>query len=219
MTLRAIVFDFDGLILDTEWPEYLSLTETFDAHGHRVDMAWFRERVGTVSGPDWLDDLEAAIGRSIDRDAVRASRLRRHHELIAAEDALPGIAELIDAAHAAGLRLAVASSSPVAWLDEHLTRLGLHGRFEALVGRDVVGGVAKPAPDVYVAALSALGVRAGEAVALEDSPHGLAAAKGAGLVCVAIPNRITTGGDFSAADLVVDSARALTLDTLAALVD
>ncbi|QGG93791.1 HAD family hydrolase [Actinomarinicola tropica] len=218
MTLRAIVFDFDGLILDTEWPEFQSLSETFDAHGHRVDMEWFRARIGTVSGADWLEELEAAIGETIDRDAVRAARLRRHHELIAAEDALPGITDLIDAAHAAGLGLAVASSSEVPWLEEHLTRLGLHDRFDALVGRDVVGGVGKPAPDVYLAALDRLGVGASEAVALEDSPHGLAAASAAGLACVAIPNRLTAGGDFSAAALVVDSAHALTLDTLAALV-
>lgn len=104
------------------------------------------------------------------------------------------------------------------WLDEHLTRLGLHGRFDALRGRDSVGGVAKPAPDVYLAALDALGVAAGEAVALEDSPHGVAAAKGAGLACVVIPNRVTAGGDFSAADLLVESATALTLDRLEALV-
>jgi HAD superfamily hydrolase (TIGR01509 family) len=218
MTLRALVFDFDGLILDTEWPEVVSLSEVFAAHGHDAGADWFRDRVGTLSG-DWLDDLEAAIGRRVDRDALRAARLERHHALIAAEDPLPGIVDLIEAAHAAGMGLAVASSSQVAWLDEHLTRLGLHGRFDALVGRDSVGGVAKPAPDVYLAAVDALGVAPTEAVALEDSPHGVAAAKGAGLACVAIPNRITAGGDFSAADLVVDSASALTLDALSALLD
>lgn len=218
MSLRALVFDFDGLILDTEWPEVVSITEAFEAHGHRVGIEWFQERVGTLSG-DWVDDLETAIGRTVDRDAVRAERLERHHALIDAEDARPGIVDLIDAAHAAGVGLAVASSSQVPWLDRHLTRLGLHGRFDALVGRDVVGGIAKPAPDVYLAAVAALGVAATEAVALEDSPHGVAAATAAGLACVAIPNRITAGGDFSAADLVVDSASALTLDTLRALVD
>lgn len=218
MTLRALVFDFDGLILDTEWPEYLSLTEAFDAHGHQVDMEWFRSRVGTLSA-DWLDELEAAIGRAVDRDAVRTARLERHHALISAADPLPGIVDLVESAHAAGLGLAVASSSQVAWLDEHLERLGLHGRFDALVGRDLVGDLAKPAPDVYRAAVEALGVEPGEAVALEDSPHGIAAAKAAGLACVAIPNRITAGGDFSAADLVVESAAVLTLGALRGLLD
>ena len=217
MSLRALVFDFDGLILDTEWPEYVSITEVFAAHGHALEMEWFRNRVGTLSG-DWIDDLESVVGRTVDREAVRAERLARHHALIAEQDPLPGVVDLVEAAHAAGLRLAVASSSQVAWLDEHLTRLGLHARFDALVGRDVVGGVPKPAPDVYVAAVEALGVEASEVVALEDSPHGVAAAKGAGLACVAIPNRITAGGDFSAADLVVDSAGTLTLDALRALV-
>lgn len=217
MTLSALVFDFDGLILDTEWPEYVSIGEVFAEHGHEVGLDWFQARVGTVSG-DWIDDLEATAGVTVDREAVRSARLARHHALIDAEDARPGIPELVDAAHGAGLGLAVASSSPVAWLDRHLTRLGLHDRFDALVGRDLVGDVAKPAPDVYLAALRALGVGADAAVAIEDSPHGIAAATAAGLACVAIPNRLTAGMDVSGASLVVDSASALTLDRLAALV-
>ena len=217
MTLRALIFDFDGLILDTEWPEYLSISEVYAQHGLEMDVPEWRTRVGTF-GADWLDELEGRVGPIHDRDSVRARRLERHHSLIAVEDPLPGIVDLIEAAHATGLKLAVASSARTAWLDEHLDRLGLHARFDALRGRDSVDGVAKPEPDVYLAALDALGVDASEAVALEDSPHGIAAATAAGLACVAIPNRITAGGDFSSADVVVESASVLTLDALAALV-
>lgn len=217
MTLRALIFDFDGLILDTEWPEYLSISEVYEQHGIEMDVAEWRSRVGTLSG-DWLAELEGRVGAIPDREVVRARRLERHHALISVEDPLPGVVDLVEAAHAAGLGLAVASSARTPWLDEHLDRLGLHARFDALLGRDKVGDRAKPAPDVYLAAIAALGIDAAAAVALEDSPHGIAAARAAGLACVAIPNRITAGGDFAAADLLVESATALTLDTLAALV-
>jgi len=216
VTLRALVFDFDGLILDTEWPEYVASSEAFEAHGHRLEIADWQARVGTV-GRSWLDDLEALLDGPVDRGSVGPAWFDRRRALLAAEDPLPGIVDLVESAHAAGLGLAVASSATTDWLDEHLTRLGLHARFDALRGRDSVGGVAKPDPDVYLAALDALGVAAAAAVALEDSPHGVAAAKAAGLACVAIPNRVTAGGDFGRADLLVESASVLTLDTLTAL--
>lgn len=216
MNLEALVFDFDGLILDTEWAEYVAVSEAYAAYGHRLEIAEWQARVGTV-GSSWLDEMEERVGRPIDRDVVGPARRARRRALLADSDPLPGVVDLIEAAHAAGLGLAVASSASVAWLDEHLTRLGLHGRFTALCGRDTVGGVPKPAPDVYVAALRALGAEAGSAVALEDSAHGLTAAKAAGLACVAIPNRMTVGTDLSAADLVVESASVLTLDALADL--
>ena len=215
MTLRALIFDFDGLILDTEWPEYLAVAEAYEAHGLRMEVTEWQARVGTVGG-NWMDELEQLVGSGLDRAEVGSIRRRRRRELISAANPLPGIVDLIEAAHAAGLRLAVASSARTAWLDEHLDRLGLHARFDVLVGRDAVGDRAKPAPDVYLAALDAVGVAPTEAVALEDSAPGLAAATAAGLACIAIPNRITAGSDFSAAHLVVESAAALTLDQLRA---
>ncbi|MDZ7679323.1 MAG: HAD-IA family hydrolase [Acidimicrobiales bacterium] len=214
MALQAIVFDFDGLILDTEWSVYQAIAGIYSDHGHELDLEWWRSIVGTVGGGDWSQRLEALVGTPLDHDSLNELSVRRHHEYVDALQPLPGVAELIDAAHAEGLRLAVASSSMTRWLDMHLTRLGLHGRFDALCGRDVVDGRAKPAPDVYLAALDATGVEAGAAVAIEDSPHGIAAAKAAGLACVAVPNRITAPGDFSAADLVVDSMASLTLADL-----
>jgi HAD superfamily hydrolase (TIGR01509 family) len=214
VALAAIVFDFDGLILDTEWSIYQSISEIYREHGHEVDVDWWRSIIGTVGGSDWTARLESLVGHSLDRPALDAAARTRHHHLIAELAPLPGVAELIDAAHAEGLALAVASSSPTRWVEQHLTRIGLHARFDALCGRDVVGGRAKPEPDVYLAALDAVGVDAADAVALEDSPHGVAAAKAAGLACVAVPNRITAPGDFSAADLVVDSIAALTLAEL-----
>ena len=106
---------------------------------------------------------------------------------------------------------AVASSSSLGWVEGHLVRLGLREHFTGIRCRDHVKRT-KPDPDVYLAALEHLGLRPSEAIAIEDSPHGVSAAKAAGLVCVAVPNEVTRPLDFSHADLVIESFEALTLD-------
>jgi HAD superfamily hydrolase (TIGR01509 family) len=214
MTLSAIIFDFDGLILDTEWSVYTAIAEIYTEHGHELDLDWWREMVGTPQGGDWTDQLEALVGTPLDHEYLFNRSSHRHHELVDAMEPLPGVVDLIEAAHLEGLGLAVASSSMTAWLERNLTRVGLHHRFDALCGRDRAGGRGKPAPDVYLVALAELGVDAAHAVAIEDSPHGVTAAKAAGLRCIAVPNRITAPGDFSEADLVVDSVATLTLAEL-----
>lgn len=212
--IEAYVFDFDGLILDTEWSVYQAIDEIYVEHGHQLDLEWWRTIVGTTGGGDWPARLESLVGRSLDHESLHERSIRRHRHLTASLDPLPGVVDLVEAAHAEGVRLAVASSSLTWWLESNLTRVGLFGRFDALCGRDVVGGRAKPDPDVYLAALDSLGVEATRAVAVEDSPHGVTAAKAAGMACVAVPNRITAPGDFSAADLVIDSLASLTLAEL-----
>ncbi|MFP3907214.1 MAG: HAD family hydrolase, partial [Acidimicrobiales bacterium] len=169
MALRAVVFDFDGLILDTEWSVYQAIAGIYSDHGHELDLEWWRSIVGTVGGGDWSQRLEALVGEPLDHHALNDRSVRLHHDYVATLQPLPGVAELIDAAHTDGLALGVASSSMTRWLEMHLTRLGLHGRFDALCGRDVVGGRAKPDPDVYLTALDRLGATAEQAVAIEDS--------------------------------------------------
>ena len=117
---------------------------------------------------------------------------------------LPGVVELLDQAEALGLAKAVASSSPISWVGRHLDRLGIIERFAAVRTQDDVHRT-KPWPDVFLAAATALQVRPERAVVFEDSRNGVLAAKEAGMFCVAVPNRITEGMDFSDADLVVSS--------------
>jgi HAD superfamily hydrolase (TIGR01509 family) len=217
VTLRALVFDFDGLILDTEGPEFVTVGEVWADHGVELTLERWQEVVGTSDHPHWTDMLEAELGRPVDREQVVPPRLERHHALIAEEETLPGVADLLVAAEARGLGLGVASSSSEEWVDGHLRRLGLRDHFGSLACRDRVAQT-KPAPDLYLLVVDDLGVAPGEAVALEDSRHGTVAARDAGLRCVAVPNPITRGQDFSAADLVVDSLAAVTLAELEALV-
>jgi HAD superfamily hydrolase (TIGR01509 family) len=202
--IDALVFDFDGLILDTEWPQFVSVGEAFAAHGVDLSLDEWRDGVGRTDQRHWSEWLEEVLGTPIDGVSVRASRLERHHALIAEEVVRPGVVELLDAAAADRIGLAVASSSPLDWVAPHLERLGLIGRFDTVItGDDVVS--TKPAPDLYLAATASLGAAPARSVAFEDSAHGCTSAVAAGLRCVAVPNRITRGQDFARADLVLES--------------
>jgi HAD superfamily hydrolase (TIGR01509 family) len=209
---RGLVFDFDGLICDTETSSFETAREIYLEHGVELTVAQWQTRIGT-HGRHWLADLESAIGALSDRDGLTERRRLAHRQRLLAEEALPGVADFTARAVDAGLLLAVASSSTVAWVTEHLERLGLLDRFSA-ISTSEDGVPAKPEPEVYRRALDAVGVDASEAAAFEDSPNGVAAAKAAGLFCVAVPNRMTTGLDLSAADMVVPSFLELDLHAL-----
>jgi len=218
MTLKALIFDFDGLIADTEMSVYLSWQELYRAHGHELPLAEWLRCIGSDYGPDTFDPfkaLEGFTGGSIDWDVVNAERRAREDALNASLTPLPGVEALIAEAQAAGLKLAVGSSSPHSWVDMHLQHLGLWDYFDAVVCRDDVAQV-KPAPDLFLTAAAKLGVPPREAVVLEDSPHGLAAAHTAGMFCVAVPNTLTRHLDTSEADLHVESMAGLTLASLQA---
>lgn len=213
MKLRGLVFDFDGLICDTETSSYECAREIYAEHGVDLTLERWQTRIGT-HGWHWLADLERAIGPLPNFDELVERRRIAHHERLQSEQAMPGVHEFTARAVDAGLRLAVASSSSAGWVTEHLARLGLLDRFTAISNCED-GVPAKPEPDVYRRALAAIDVRAHEAIAFEDSPNGVAAAKGAGLYCVAVPNRMTESLDLSAADTIVDSFLEVDLDALA----
>ena len=136
----------------------------------------------------------------MDRDALRAQVRERHGRLVDQLPLQPGVARYIADAQAMGLKLAVASSSSRQWVAGHLERLGVMDRFDAVLTRDDVTRT-KPEPDLYRAALTGLGLSPGEAIALEDSPNGVTAAKRTGLYCVAVPNPMTRDLPLDHADL------------------
>lgn len=211
--IRALIFDFDGLILDTEEPIYRSWLEVYEAHGEELPFELWVKTVGSTNKAFHPQHhLEERLGRPLERDVIDR-RLGRRTELILAENLLPGVRAYIDAAASLGLKLGVASSSNRDWVSGHLERLGVGDRFDCMRCRDDVAN-AKPEPDLYIAVLQCLGVSAAEAVAIEDSPNGVTAAKRAGLFCVAVPNRITAGLDLSGADLVLGSLADLPLPEL-----
>jgi HAD superfamily hydrolase (TIGR01509 family) len=211
--IRAIVFDFDGLILDTEEPVYRSWLEVYQAHGEELPFERWVQIVGsTTTGFHPQHHLEERLGRALPKE-VLDRRIGRRTELVLAQKLLPGVVSQIDQAKAMGLKVGVASSSTAEWVRGHLARLGILEKFDCLRCRDDVAN-AKPEPDLYIAVLDCLGVIAAEAFAIEDSPNGVMAAKRAGLRCVAIPNSITAKLDLSGADVLLRSLAELTLADL-----
>ena len=205
MTIKALIFDFDGLLMDTETTLLRSWQSEWRRHGLELDTAgFFADHGGDVNEHRYAQ-LAAAVGPAFDRAASHARRNAYRAELHATLDLAPGIESWLDAAAGLGLRLAVASSSPLWWIRANLTRTGDLTRFEVLAGGDEVAAH-KPDPAVYRLALDRLGLPAEAAIAFEDTPHGVTAAKSAGLRCVAVPNRHADPARFGHADRLLPTA-------------
>ena len=205
---RAVVFDMDGLLLDTEvlW--------------HEAESELFRRHGGEFTWDDKMAVIGTSFGFTADYFADRLGRPREEgpalveemiglmHDLVRHQvDARPGAVELVTRLRqAAGMRLGLASNSPRFLVDDALRTAGLADAFDAIVTSDDVEH-SKPAPDIYLLACERLGVAPSEALALEDSASGVAAAKAAGLMCIAVPQFAET--DVTAADRVVDSLESL----------
>lgn len=214
--IRALILDFDGLILDTEGPAYQSWAEIFEEFGADLPLSAWEAWVG--GSPEMFDPcgyLESQVGRAVDRQTLSARQREREAELIAAENALPGVEEYIAQAKRLGLKLGLASSSDCGWVYRHLERLGLRKQFDTIKCADDVS-VVKPSPELYLSVLEELGLDAEEAIALEDSPHGITSAQAAGLFCVVVPNSLTRELDTAHADLYLDSLADMPLEELLA---
>ena len=217
--LEAIVFDFDGTILDTETPDFQTWQEIYRGHGVELPQDVWLQCVGGGTGEFAPDDyLEELLGRDIDRQRLRTERRKQFLDRVRVEPIMPGVLELIDAAERREVRLAVASSSDRKWVATHLQRLGLLERFAAIVTADDVERV-KPDPALYRLAAQKLAVRPERAIAIEDSYNGMLGAQRAGLRCVSVPNLITRDSDFSGADLCLDSIASMAPDELMACFD
>jgi beta-phosphoglucomutase-like phosphatase (HAD superfamily) len=200
--LEAVPFDFDGLLVDTETAAFEAWREAFAEHGHVLSEAEWLPNVG--ANPEAFDPkarLEALVGTSLSWDAIdlrrRATRRRRCLPC-------PGARELVADAASLGLRTGLVNNSSKTWIEEHFELAGLNLSFDAVVCRED-GHPPKPAPDAYLAALNRLGVAAGAAIAFEDSPAGVAAARAAGVKCIGVPNPITSELEHDDADLIVGS--------------
>ncbi len=216
--IKALIFDFDGLILDTETPDYLSWKETYEMMGCELPLNLWNNGIGSESMFDPLAYLEKHTKKPFDRAAVLAIRRQRDDVLLAAQSILPGVETYLADAKEIGLKIGLASSSAHEWVDPHLDRLGLRHHFDLVKCRDDVGNRGKPDPAVYRAALEGLEVDGRDALALEDSLNGVTAAKGAGIYCVAVPNQMTRQMNFETADYRLDSLDQLPLTLLIATI-
>jgi HAD superfamily hydrolase (TIGR01509 family) len=214
--VRAFLFDFDGLLVDTETASRGGWELLYREHGYELPPEKWALMVGTIDGWDIWGHLEGLAGKPLDREALNARRVAHELSLLELEGLRPGIAEYLDAATRFDLRRAIVSSSSRAWVDRHLARLERAAGWDAIVTADFDAERAKPRPTLYLEALERLGVSAAEAVAFEDSPNGVRAATAAGIFTVGVPNAITRDLGLDAADLVVDSLADLPPDTLIA---
>ncbi len=216
--LQAIIFDVDGTLAETEELHRRAFNETFADQG--LGWLWtktdYHRLLKTTGGKERTARHMAEIGAdpaSVDIAALHRAKTARYVALMAAgEIALrPGIADIMQTARAAGLRLAIATTTSrpnVDALCNAIFQRPADTVFDVIAAGDEVAAK-KPAPDVYLLALQRLGLPATAAIALEDSLNGLRSAKAAGLTCIVSPGDYTREEDLTAADQLIDSFPAL----------
>ncbi|WP_109505678.1 HAD family hydrolase [Nocardioides speluncae] len=201
----AIIFDFDGLLMDTESTMLASWRYEWQQWGLELELTgFFADHGGDITNQRY-DVLSGAVGSTYDRELSHQRRVRYRDQLHRSLDLAPGLRDWLDETARLGIEAAVASSSPRPWVAGHLERVGLLERFTVIATGDEVPRH-KPAPDIYELALTRLGIPASDAIAVEDTAHGVTAAQAAGLRCIAIPNPFVDPGRVAHADVVLTSA-------------
>lgn len=215
--LKALIFDFDGLILDTETPDVLAWQEIYAEHDVEFPVTSWGKIIGGTGDQhfDAATHLQDLLGRPLDPDALRSRQNRISNALVAQQPILPGVVDYLNEAKRRDLRLAIASSSPHSWVDTHTKRLGIIDHFDVIVcADDVEVGRTKPNPDLFLLALDQLQVQKESAVVFEDSPNGVKAAHQAGIFVVAVPNPVTSLLVIEDANLILSSLSELSFSEL-----
>lgn len=210
--IRAIVFDFDGTILDTESVWYESFREVLEEHGAELPLEVFAKGIGTYDD-GMFRYIAERLGSEAMLEAVKQEAGRRHHAKAQALRPRPGVDAYLKDARRLGLRIGLATSSPRSWVEPFLASHGMLSYFETLCTQDDVERV-KPDPALYRLAVERLGVAPAEAAAFEDSANGAKSAVAAGLRCVIVPNPMTESLDFERYDLRIRSMEELSLEAL-----
>ncbi|WP_034414383.1 HAD family hydrolase [Deinococcus marmoris] len=191
--LRAVVFDFDGTILDTETREFWHWQQLYQQHGRELALIDWQRGIGTWDAFDPWAGLPAEVQE--DRENVQAGLHERIVADIGQQDLRPGVRGVLEGLHAAGWPLALATSSDRKWVTRWLEQHGLLHLFKVLCTRDDVRRV-KPDPELYVLAAQRLGLSAQDCLAVEDSLNGGLAAVAAGMRLVVVPNDVTRTQPF-----------------------
>ncbi len=212
--MKAVIFDFDGLVVDTETPAFNAWCEIYQEFGVKLNLSDWVQCVGSGYGRfDPVKNLESLIGRSLDGNQLIAKKERIKSEICLTQPLLPGIQNLILEARSLGISTAVASSSMRSWIDLHADRTGILPFISVICTREDVKNI-KPAPDLFLLAAERLQVSTEDCLVFEDSQNGIKAARAAGIRAVAVPNKVTSESDFSAAHLVVKSAAECSLSEI-----
>jgi HAD superfamily hydrolase (TIGR01509 family) len=212
--IKALVFDFDGLIIDSETPVFQTWRETFAKHGRELHVSFWADVIGRpVQHFDLYAYVRENFDATVDADGLRHFHRERITALTVLQPLLPGVLDYLESARRLGLALGVASSSSREHVHGHLQRLGLLDYFKTTKCFEDTGRH-KPDPAPYLAVLEELHAAPNEAIAFEDSPNGIASAKAAGIFCVAVPNGITKHLAIGHADYRLNSLADEPLETL-----
>lgn len=214
MTIKGLIFDFDGLILDTETPQFNTWNDIYKKHQLDFSISLWAKCLGTDHKEfDPLTNLEKEVNVNLNRDAIYEDFYKKALQTILSQPPLPGIVETLDAARSLGLKVGLASSGDRPWVQGHLTRLNLLNRFECVYTREDVERV-KPDPELFQRAMKYLKIKPEETIVFEDSPNGILAARRAGCSCVAIPNEVSKQLDLSLASLSLKAINEIPLTEL-----
>lgn len=212
MPLRAVLFDFDGTLWDSETAVFGVFRDLYADHGHELTLQTWSAAIGTVGGFDAYGTLNELAGGGLEIEDLAARTEERIAAAVREVPLRPGVGAFLDRLDDVGVRRALVSSDRTGWLVTNLERLGRPDGWAAMVCADGDAARAKPNPHLYEAALELLGVPAREAFAIEDSPNGIRAAKAAGLPCLCVPNDATARLDLSEADVVLPTFEDLSVD-------
>lgn len=213
--IQALIFDFDGLIVDTETPAFESWRQIYAHHGHEFRLELWQDALGRATGHgfDALAHLGTLVGDGFDHDAVMTRRMELKRRLCQDQPLLQGVEHLLAQARAIGMPCAVASSSGREWVEGWLKHHGILHEFRCVRTADDVRAT-KPAPDLFLSAAACLGIAPEDCLVFEDSPNGVRAARAAGMRCVAVPGAIAAQLPPPPADLVLPALDALPLHEL-----
>jgi len=205
LAIKALFFDFDGVLWDSETAGLESWRETYAEYGQQLSLDRYATRLGTLGGADLIGELQRLAGTPLDRETVELRRWERKMELVRRLKPRPGILDYIAEGRERGLCVALVSTDDTEWIMTGLNILGLRDAFDFIECAEGVRSLAKPSPALYLSALDRLQLSVDQAIAIEDSPNGIHAAKAAGLFCLGYANDVTRQLDLSEADVVVDS--------------
>jgi HAD superfamily hydrolase (TIGR01509 family) len=212
--MKALIFDFDGTLLDTETPEFLTWQALYRRYNQELDPQDWGRGIGTWGGFDPWTDLEQKLGHALPRETLQAEHRQEVLHRIGESELLAGTKNLLLEAKQAGLKLAVASSSDYDWVSGWTQQHEIFGLFDAFATRYEVEQV-KPDPALFLLALHKLNLEPQEAVVFEDSPNGAKAALAAGITCVVVPNSVTRWLEFPNGVLRLETLDGVTLADLA----
>jgi len=207
MKFSAVLFDFDGVIVDTEMAIYEAWRGTFLEHGHDLPLELYTRCIGS-DFDTWSPKthLEELTGRGFDWHQLDATRQAGIENALKDQGPMAGAAELLESLARRDVTRAVVSSSSHHWVDGWLGRLDLARHIPLTICRGDAPRI-KPAPDLFLEAARQLDVDPADCLVIEDSANGLLAANAAGMTTWIVPNDVTRGLDFSAADRVLSNLK------------